>query len=78
MYWVLELGIKFNARYHYLAIQQGLNAIAVQAREWRSIASALMDARIRYNLQQKKTPGEGGPTGRPIWLPNPNGGKLKS
>jgi len=55
MYWVLEFGIKFNARYHYLAIQQGLKAIAVQAREWRSIASALMDARVRDNLQQKKT-----------------------
>lgn len=66
--------MKFNARYHYLAIQQGLNAIAVQAREWRSIASTLMEARVRDNLQQKKTPGGRGPTGRPIWLPNPNGG----
>ncbi len=75
MYWVLEFGIKFNARYHYLAIQQGLKAIVVQGREWRSIASALMGARVRDNLQQKKTPDGGGPTGRPIWLPNPNGGK---
>ena len=52
---MLEFSIKFNARYHYLAIQQGLNAIAVQEKEWRSIASALMDARVRDNLQQKKT-----------------------
>ena len=55
MYWVLEFDIDFNAQYHYLAIQQGLKAIVVQTREWRSIASALMDARDRDNLQQKKT-----------------------
>ena len=66
--------MKFNARYHYVAIQQGLKAIAVQARKQRSIASALMDARIRDNLQQRETASGVGPTGRPIWEPNPNGG----